>query len=435
MNFATVQENLRSGGKQFFWQGIDPARQGVAPTDVEQLIRSLVNDLHHRLPHLQVQVAADGPFPLVAGGVGLGSAQHQFPVPGFIAPLEAGPQKLAEQVVESQPALGPFKLEGKQVADLDLVHQDLRLVHVQHLGTQFGAELLENGGGQQKVAEVRRLLVQYLFGEVVVEADVDPPMSGDLLARRFPAGYRGQHQAGDPASGVLGEQLGLFQRQVDFVVLQGQGLHFLRREAQLVNAQAGRLSTGDQQREVGQRRKRTRGDDQVAVLIDIRGKEVEKLVDLLLLFHGVMVIQDEDEILGYVVIDLLDEGANQRIQVLAGIGRAPEDGEGSLAELGKPAGDGRDHVLDKDVQVLVERIQSVPAHWQVGILGEIGQQRSLPVAGRGGDQDQFSVKVRVDEIYQAGTGQEIAAATRYANLGLNQGQSATGRTRVSAIRF
>ncbi len=167
----------------------------------------------------------------------------------------------------------------------------------------------------------------------------------------------------------------------------------------------------------------------MAILIHIVDKEIQELGDLFLILDGVIVVQNQKEILGDSIIDLLDHAGDHVIQTGANISLAPQKGPRALAKSRKAPGDGPDQVFQEHMEVAVKGIESIPADRQAGVVGEIDQERGLAKACRRRNDQQLAVQVSVDKVHEPAPRQQGRDPARDADLGHDQRPGIRSRTR------
>ena len=100
----------------------------------------------------------------------------------------------------------------------------------------------------------------------------------------------------------------------------------------------------------------------MAVLVHVRNKQIEKRADLFLNLYRVMIVEDEKEVLRYLVIDFLDNRSYQGVQVGARVGRVVQEAQRAFPKCGEAMGNGCYDVFHKDMQIAIKLVQSIPAH-------------------------------------------------------------------------
>jgi len=85
----------------------------------------------------------------------------------------------------------------------------------------------------------------------------------------------------------------------------------------------------------------------VAVLVYVGNKQVEELVEKLLVFHGMMIVQHQEKVLGDGIIDLLHQGCDDGIEAAPEIRPGGQEGRRAFAESGETVGDGSDEVIQE----------------------------------------------------------------------------------------
>ncbi len=122
---------------------------------------------------------------------------------------------------------------------------------------------------------------------------------------------------------------------------------------------------------------------------------------------GVLVVVHEDgEELGHLLLDLVDENAEEALGTRAGSGIPGVRLQGALAELGEGFDDAGRQVFDEGPGIGIRGVQPVPGGRHLGVVEEIQEERGLPVPRRGRDQDELLGQVLVEEVHEAGPPQQ-----------------------------
>ena len=235
----------------------------------------------------------------------------------------------------------------------------------------------------------------------------------------------GQLQAGRPALGPRGQRRGdrVRQRRIGprcaghrHDLLQ-QRRRLLGREPQFRGAQLGQLPAGPQPRQ-GQWRVAATCQRQVQPRRPVLKEEPERLVHQLRADH-VIVIQDQQRLIcvrlaGY----LVDQGRHQRLERWWR-GR-PEQRVHPLADP-RPHPVQRGHRMPPEPgRIVVASIQRQPGHWMPTAPDPLGQQDSLAVPGRRGEQDKPSHPALVEALRQPRTRHQIWPQPGHVQLGGQQ---------------
>ena len=298
-------------------------------------------------------------------------------VPGAGPPLQ-GPQALGPDLLAQAPAQQVGKepvvavpaalgVEGddEQVGRLELLQDALaagrwtpgrgrqfgiRSLHVKERVAKRGAETVEEGGVEEKVLDLGRLVLQHLLDEIIedvaVAAGKGIEKGVDLLGRRLRAGgdrlqgQGGHLQAGGPPLGARREGLDLVRRELQAhdPVQQLGGL--AGQEAQVGLAQLGQLAATPQPRQ-RQGRVGPAGEDEVQGARQVLEQEGQDVVDRPL-SDEVAIVQDQDQRRrAGQGLDLVDEGRQERL-------------DGLREARARPGGLGQGRRLERGQQVLAQ---------------------------------------------------------------------------------
>ncbi|GBD09945.1 hypothetical protein HRbin22_02207 [Candidatus Thermoflexus japonica] len=393
-------------------QSPEPSAQRLqAPGGVNAPHRPL-HGLHRGLQVPGLQEVGDGGLGVAAPGEPVPRLPVQEPV-ALRIPL---PQVEVEELPEEMMIAIPWPLGG----GLHLDQEELAPVRLLDPLGGIGAAPDGVAGGDVEEGEDRRLQeerleLRGLAGEdFLLQVAIEGPRlagpegrSGSRLAEAL-----GQQQdGGDPPFGLLGQGLGLGLGELHGVVAGEEGVHLLGGEGEVLGAQTDRLLAGHQ---AGQRQAvgAAAGQHDVEVFRRVLQEMPDHDLDPRMLGHHVVIVQDQDEVVGDVLEHVVDHSGGHGI----GRGPGPQDAQGDAAEGGEPLAEGGDHVLHEAVGVLVRLIQAIPGDGQVRVVVELDEERRLPVAGGRGDQDEGFIDVLVEEVQQAGTIQQRPAPHRRVDL-------------------
>ena len=219
---------------------------------------------------------------------------------------------------------------------------------------------------------------EHLLGQIAIH--VSAPHVDNILKQFLPRGMSCHQYGRDPSLGVFCYLFRFLVGNIQVVALFGQRLDLLGGESELLNSQPGDLPGSSEPGQVRYRGQRPRRDDHVAIFRYIAEKMGQELVYLILVIQAMIVIKHEEEVLGYLLIDLIDQGGYQRIHVAPHINGAMEGCRGFRSKPGIGPLYGSDQMIEKDTGILIEWVEGVPAYREVGIVGEVRQERCLAVA-------------------------------------------------------
>ncbi len=118
----------------------------------------------------------------------------------------------------------------------------------------------------------------------------------------------------------------------------------------------------------------------MAILGYVPEKMGHELVNLILIIQIMVIVEDEDKVFGYLLIDLIDQGGYQWVHVSPPIGGTVEKSRCSDTELRIGLLYGSDQVVKKDTGVPIEWVEGIPANGEVCVVGKVNQERGLAVA-------------------------------------------------------
>ncbi len=99
----------------------------------------------------------------------------------------------------------------------------------------------------------------------------------------------------------------------------------------------------------------------MAVLVHLLDELIDKVAYFLDVVNKVIVIQNQYEVLLYVVIRLIYNGSHQAVKVRSCHNPVLERCPRSLSEVRKAVSDCRNKVSDKPLRIAIEGIQCIPA--------------------------------------------------------------------------
>ena len=114
-----------------------------------------------------------------------------------------------------------------------------------------------------------------------------------------------------------------------------------------------------------------------------------------------VVVQDEQEELLHLLGQLIGQRGGDGAVLPRGVVHGAQEGRGARAEAGEALAQAEQEVLEEAAGVGVRGVEGQPADGEpllAGLVGEVHQEGSLPVAGWGDDQLQAPVEVTVQEI-------------------------------------
>ncbi len=221
-----------------------------------------------------------------------------------------------------------------------------------------------------------------LAGQVVVYLAAGARCLHDASQELFPHRLGGEYDAGDPAVRVLSELFGYLDGQIEVVILFDQSLYLVAVEAHVLSTQADHLLASGEAHQRQSAGDGPAGDDQVAVLRRMGQQSVHEVIDGGTGFYQVVIIQNGDEILWDGLVNLIDYGGDEGIHPFLIELRGMMQGVPALlSEIGEAVGNGGEKVFDENARVAVGGSQGVPAHREIGIVSEVGQQSGFAVAG------------------------------------------------------
>ena len=318
----------------------------------------------------------------VPGVPGRGVAVHLRYASGLLF-LQAGAEQVGEQVVVAPPAAHLIQRDQEQARPFRLLQQRLAALAAGDGVTQRAAEPLQHRGLPQERAQLRVLLLEHLFGQVVQDVPVAAGERGHerggigLSAQR----QRGQLQPGRPALGPGRQRRHRPLRQRRRRVLEQFG-GLRGHEPKLGLAYLGQLAARSQPRQ-RQRRIAAAGQRHAYPVRPVLDQERERLVHLPRSDH-VVIVEDKQGLLlpGQVVDQSRDQPPERRRR-----GR-PEQRRHPFAGPGAGPVQRGHRVAPEPGRIVVPRIQRQPPDRLPAAPGPVGQQDRLAVSRRGADQDQ-----------------------------------------------
>jgi hypothetical protein len=130
--------------------------------------------------------------------------------------------------------------------------------------------------------------------------------------------------AGDPSLGRLFQPECFLVGEVHLLILGQQRLDFLRLEDQVRKIQAAHIVVGYHQRDVLQFWQRSGGKDQVEVLIRQPHQPVDEGLKGPRFIQELEVVEHQHEVLGDLIVDLVDQRHQQRLQPVLKAGQAAQ---------------------------------------------------------------------------------------------------------------
>jgi hypothetical protein len=134
------------------------------------------------------------------------------------------------------------------------------------------------------------------------------------------------------------------------------------------------------------------------------------------LVHEVIVIDDHREIVRDVV-DVIDQSADQGLQLAIGLGHGGQSSFGSWSKVRELLADAGHKIFQKDPGVTVGLVHGIPADGEIGVVGKVHQKRGLSIASRSGDKNQLAIYVLVDKVHQTLTVQKAGLLSGEKDLG------------------
>jgi hypothetical protein len=352
--------------------------------------------------------------PLLLRPGGRRPVQLQHPL-GLLA-LQPGAKQVSEQLVVAPPAPHLVQGDQEQVGPLDLLQQCLAVAAAGGGIRQRPADPVKDRGLQQEPAQLTRLAVQDLLGEVVeyvaVAAREGPHEGVDVevaLERE-----RGQLQPRDPAFGArLQRGHGRIRQLHPDRGAQQRG-RLLAGEAQVGLPQLGQLPAGPQP---GQRQGWVgpAGQHQPQPRRRMLQQQFQRLVNRRSL-DQVIVVQDQHDRLGHIG-QLVDQGGHHHL----------ERGRQAAGQRGDPfRHPGSDRVQSGgDVApeagwVVVAGVQRQPGHRSLAGVSPVSQQGGLAEPGRGADQHQLAAHALAQAVQQSWPRHQTRPRPRDVQLGRQQ---------------
>ena len=404
------------------WQGIDPCQQIVQPAGVVGdagdcgngsrgiAMGASLQEMPDRVGHVAFV------FQLPAG------LNVQRYLTGSVPLHESGMQEFPKQAMITIPDLvATLDPRGEQIAVFQFLQNGCAVFSAQHNIAELRAHDIEDRGGHQELLLVPAQPLEYLVGQIVIDANFRPRRLNQIGEQSFPHALAGQQNGGDPSLRLTRQFLGLLDANLLPIVLLDQVSHFLSREAQFIDAETRHLLLGDKECHATRRQggDRPRRDDYPTVVWLVPDECVQKQVNGGDVIYQVVVIQNQDKEIGYVLQDVVDNNGGNGFRREIAIG-AGERSSGFPQCAREDLFDGFDEVFQEGAKIAVIFVQRVPGNGHLSIAGKVNQQARLAIAGRRGHQKELTINMLMKKIDQPGPVQQVFALFGNERLGLNQ---------------